>query len=221
MRLFKQVFKNQKGFTLPEVLIAAGIMGGIAVALTVLMKQQADQSTRSNQDSALALAKSEIIAMLANPANCNANLKSATISATKTPVTSLKTCASSASNPRCSTALAPADVIEKYPATAASASWTNTGVLDNRLKVTKIERSIVPVTVSGTCPTPPCRGLTTANFHITFTRRNLVQNSAGTTSEQFQEIKPEFVVPAIVVVSSAAPTVVAGCPKSWNSTELY
>lgn len=220
MRLFNQVFKNQKGFTLPEVLIAAGIMGGIAVALTFLMKQQADQSNRSNQDSALALAKSEILAMMANPANCNANLKSVAVSATKTPVTSLKTCAVASGNERCANALAPTDVIEKYPATDQAASWEGTGILDKRLKITKIERTVAPVSIPS-CPNPPCFGLTTANLHITFTRRNVVQNFAGVTEEKFQPIQPEFVVPAVVVVSSAASTVVAGCPKSWNSTELY
>ena len=65
--------RNNKGFTLVEVMIAAAAMGGLAVVLVQMAKTQSQQSAKSKISLDLAQMKSEIQTYFSNPAHCNAN----------------------------------------------------------------------------------------------------------------------------------------------------
>lgn len=194
------LFKNDRGFSLPEVLIAAGILGGVAVGMMALMKQQTDQSIEGKVQADLAQAKAEIIAAITTPANCNANFYSKTISGFT--MSDIKTCNGSACGSGGGTG------VTKIATVSTSGSpevWTGTGISE-RVKLVSITPTIAPVTLVS----PATRALTTVTLDLVFRHKQ--------TGNRPPKNLPSMKFTTVVVANT---TTILGCPKSWNSTVVY
>ncbi len=190
--------KNNLGFSLPEVLIASLILGGVAVGLMSLMRQQTDQSVDAKIQADLAQAKAEIIAAITTPSHCNANFYDKTI--TGFTMSDIKNCNGSA----CGTG--GGTTVSKIPTVAATGSpevWTGTGISD-RVKLV----SIAP-TVVATNAVDPAKALTSVHLDLVF-RYKPTGNKA-----------PKNVNMRLTTVVVANTVKIVGCPKSWNSTVVY
>lgn len=76
---------NQKGFTLPEVLVAAALLGGVALITAKLMGDQAAQQAYVIAQSEVAKSVSEVENYLNNPVTCRDFLKGKNIGTDVSP----------------------------------------------------------------------------------------------------------------------------------------
>jgi prepilin-type N-terminal cleavage/methylation domain-containing protein len=189
--LFKSL--NNKGFTLPEVLIAAAIMGGIALVSTQLMQDQANQVIKSKLTSDLAQFRTEVQTLLQNPSHCQANFYNRT-AGTSNP-TSITTCSITTAGACRGSGAANS----KFPVHTASWLQTNTRISE-RLRVSALSLTIPSVT-----------GVAIGNADLTIT----VQSRPNMTAA----VKTETVFISVPVIISGS--TVIGCPRSFNSTIAY
>ncbi|MDO9181858.1 MAG: prepilin-type N-terminal cleavage/methylation domain-containing protein [Bacteriovorax sp.] len=196
MRFFKLI-RNKKGFTLPEVLIAAAVMGVIALGLTSLTKQQAETTVKSKVNAELTQLKNEIFSILSNPNNCNANFYNKLAGATIPGITAINYCSTATS---CTGAGTP---LPKFP--AQSASWLQTVTkISDRVRITAISITVTPAITTSAV-------LSNAQMSVTVENKNRL----GVATPKADVLL--FNVP--VVLGSAG--LVTGCPKSWNTTNVY
>lgn len=188
-------YKNNKGFTLPEVLIAALIMGGIAVGLAFLMKQQTQQTVKSKTDADIIQLRSEILSTLTSPNGCNANFYG--FGPGPTAVLNFKVCGVAAVG-----SCRPGGT-NKIPVVTTSWSPTTTKISD-RVRITALSITVQSATPAGAIPAV----LTTGTLTATVESRGSIATGAPSKTENLI-----FQVP--VVFNGAT---VTGCPKSWNTT---
>ena len=67
--------KNQSGFTLVEIMVAVGLLGGLAVAGMSLFKNQDKAQKNVEKNYEVTAITNEIRNVLSNPANCLASLQ--------------------------------------------------------------------------------------------------------------------------------------------------
>jgi prepilin-type N-terminal cleavage/methylation domain-containing protein len=186
--------KNQKGFTLVEVLIAAGILGGVALVMLQLTKDQSTQSAKNKFNVDLAQFKTEVQTILQSPAHCQANFYNKT-SGTSNP-TSIYSC-----NTTTAGACRPGVPVSKFPVYTTDWNPTSTKISD-RIRISGISMTISPA-VTGTA-------LSSATVVVSLqTRPNLSQTVSTNESVSIS-------VPVVMTAST-----VIGCPKSFNSTLTY
>lgn len=193
------LLKNSRGFSLAEVMIASLILGGIAVAMMALMRQQSNSSIEGKVQADLAQAKAEIISLLTVPSHCNANFYNRTISGFT--MTSIRSCTSGT----CSTTGSGAIKIPTVSDAGSPESWTGTGISD-RVKLVSITPTIAPVTIVA----PATRALTTVTLDLVFRHKQ--------TGTRNPKSLPAMKLNTVVVSDG---TTILGCPKTWNSTVVY
>ena len=202
------------------MLIAAGIMGGLAVAVMFLMKQQGALSTKSKIDSDLAQVKSEISSLLINPAHCNANFKSLSVPSSNIAKASILTCNMASGNARCSNVVAGTTtakfvaVAETGGSPALDTNWPAGSLINPNLKISYIKVSVASPNLM---PAPASQiGLTNATVEVGFSERILKPSGANVVAAA-KRLNPLKV--NVIVVANASQ--VLGCPRSWNTTALY
>lgn len=172
-------------------------MGGIAVALMFLTKQQTHQSIKSKNDADLAMAKSEIIGLLNTPSHCNANFKNLSTAAASA-VTNLYTCTSGACTATTGARVSKfAAIPTGWPGTAQVLA----GQISERVKIASITRTMTGSTAGS-------NAVNLATLEIKFVLKSI------TGPETNQVIK----FPVAIITNG---TTVQGCPKSTNSTQPY
>ena len=144
MAKFSSQFKDNKGFTLMEVVVASALLGVIAIAVISLTKMQSNIQVKSTNDNDLAQLRSEIIALLANPAHCNANF--AGITASTPQPSSISQCPTTTSG-SCNTLNA-----------GTPKTWSST---NTRVSITGIQRSFETLTSTTDI-------VTTGSIRVTF-----------------------------------------------------
>lgn len=189
--------RGNKGFTLVEVMIAALMLGGIAVGVMFLAKQQTDTSLKSQSESDINQFKSEMLSLLSSPNHCNANF--ANLTTTSPAPTGIKTC-NVAGTSNCKDGTGTADKIPVY-----TTDWDKTKTkISMRTRLSSLSRSFV---VSQ--PKAPAVVMLTTG---TLTARLEYRDSSKGT------LKTKDVTITVPVITDG--TKVTGCPKSWNSTEV-
>ncbi len=194
MKIFlKYRLLGKGGFTLPEVLIAAAMLGGIALVMTQLMKDQANQTVKSKLTSDLAQFRTEVQTLLQNPSHCQANFYN------KTAGTSAPT-----SITLCNTTVAGAcrgvgAATTRFPVYTTDWNPTNTRVSD-RLRVSALSLTVPSVT-----------GVSIGNADLRIT----VQSRPDLNSV----VKSESVFISVPVIINGS--TVIGCPRSFGSTIPY
>lgn len=190
--------KNREGFSLPEVMIAVAILGGIALVMMQMTKEQTKQQVQSRIDADLAQAKQEIASLMANPAHCNANFYNKT--GTSSPVAIYTCSTTNAASCRGGGGV----LVSKFPK-LTGATWTGGGVSDHH----RVRVSNITLTIADLNPAPPATlVITTASLQVQFQTKNL-------TTTRFE--KPITFSTPVVYNGS----IVVGCPKTWNSTVLF
>jgi hypothetical protein len=183
-------------------MIAAGILGGIAVVMLQITKDQASQSVKSKVSNDLAQFKSRLLALILNPANCNANFAGLAASTTHTP-SQIYSCTLAGAH--CQAGPGSANTGITYPVDTADWVSNNTKISD-RIRVEGIS-----IAVSSTTAT---RAISNAKVTITLnTRPDMMKNGV-------QTYKTETINIDVPVVLQGSGTI-QGCPKAWNSTVIY
>jgi hypothetical protein len=187
-------------------MVAALILGGIGLGVMQLAKQQGNQTIRSRTDADIAQAKAEILALLTNPAHCNANFTGLSPSAAggdvmTAGVFTLKRCDTTVSANCLSSGQ-----VTKYSLLGTS-TWPGSagGGVTDRVQITRVVRTIPLVTPVS----PATKAISNATLEITFSAKQL---SGIITTE-----KMNFTT-AVVFNNSGT---IAGCPRSWNTTNVY
>lgn len=188
-----------------EVLIAAGILGGLGVVMFQITKDQASQSVRSKVVADVAQFKSQLQAMLLSPVHCNANF--ATRATGTAAATSFYKCNTTVRGPLvCKTAIGSGSTAIYPVFAAASTDWdaTHTQITD-RIRVRAINITINSVVAIG---------ISNAQVVVQLdTRPDVSKNSAVPL------IKTETLKIDVPVVMNAG--TVIGCPMTWNTTVVY
>ena len=180
-----------------EVLVAVGILGVLTLAMLQMTKSQSDQSVNAKIATDISQIKVQIQSIITNPPHCNANFfgKTGAISATSVYQCSTYTAGA------CRTTGSPQS---KIPVN--SSSWTGTGSSSERVRVSSLSLSVVSVAVPSGLTSVMSTGMITATFQAK------ALNGRVKTEDPITFNTP-------VVINSAG--TVLGCPKSWNSTEVY
>ena len=71
-------FVEKNGFSLVQVIVTMGLIGGLALISTVMMKNMTKNTVKSQVDSDILLATNEINAILSDPTNCKATVPTTT-----------------------------------------------------------------------------------------------------------------------------------------------
>ncbi len=210
--MFLKSLKNNKGFTLVEIMVAAGILGGLAIVMFQISKDQAGTMLKSKVNTDVGQFKSEVIQLFGVPTNCNANVATLNVG-TNTPITAINVCAIRASA-GCMAATAGSRAVRfpVYTPATGTEVWPQTSTrISDRVRVKSI--SAVLTGATGVA-------LSTAKFTITLeTKPALPRTTNAGTSAQVVVLKDEIVEVNVPVVMSGS--TVLGCPKSWNSTVPY
>lgn len=185
-------FLGERGFTLPEVLIASAMLGGIALVMTQLMKDQATQTVKTKLTSDLAQFRTEVQTLLQNPSHCQANFFNKTGTSAPTSITLCNTTTAGA----CRTTGSPTS---RFPVHTADWVPANTRISD-RLRVSALSLTVPTVT-----------GVAIGNADLTVT----VQSKPNLNTV----VKSETVFVSVPVIMNGA--TVIGCPRSFNSTIPY
>lgn len=82
---------KKNGFGLVEVLIAAGLLGGLALVATYLFQMQSRNSTKANLDSDVLLITNEIVAILSDQTKCTNIFFGRNALSTTTGITNINT----------------------------------------------------------------------------------------------------------------------------------
>lgn len=72
-KIFHQIFENENGVGLIEVMLAAAIVGGGAMLTMHLANQNKNTILEADVDKDIALVSNEIFSLLVDPPSCNAN----------------------------------------------------------------------------------------------------------------------------------------------------
>lgn len=189
-----------------EVLIAAGILGGLGVVMFQITKDQASQTVRSKVIADMAQFKSQLQALLLNPVHCNANFAQKTTTAAGVPfkpaafykcdLLTAGACHTGGNPPAGATAV--------YPINTTDWVQTNTKITD-RIRIKNIEFTIGSVIA---------KNISNAKIKVDLELRpDVSKNSA------LPVVKTETVFIDVPVVMNVG--VIEGCPRSWNTTLVY
>lgn len=185
-------------------MIAAAMMGGLALVMMQIMKSQTNTSVQSGIDADVSQLKSELQAILNNPANCNANFYGKIPPLADVALAQINQCdtfVAGACKPG-----APVALTKFTP--DASATWSANSY-SKRVRIKSMTLSITnTVAPGGAAPLV----LTNATIKVTIQKR-LLNNTIVDLPERPFEFNT-------IVVKDNTPVVV-GCPKSWNSTVVY
>lgn len=219
-----------------EVLIAAAIMGGVAVVLLQIMKDQAKSKAKSDIELAIGQAQTEIVNLINTPAHCNANFATlATIAPPPAPLPNplpslptispavapaLKTCLNPNVSGACRTGATGATTVSKFP--VYHTSWganqwePSMTKISGRVRITSLRYEVY---TGPTMTPPPATGTGTGygslqnlKLHVTYEINNENLKEIATT----RSITKVYNTSVIVNGSS-----VVGCPRSINSTVPY
>jgi hypothetical protein len=176
-------------------MVAAAMLGGIALVMLQLSKSQNTQTVQSKISLDLAQLKTDIQSYLSNPAHCNVNFKGLT-SAGITPV-AIYACTEANLN-NCQTRGPGANIAARIPVTNG-AVWTP--------PYERVRVSAVTIAIASATPTAPSTAvITTATLNVT------IQTKDMTGVKTLPQVLG-FTAP--VVFNG---TIVTGCPKNLNST---
>ena len=188
-------------------------MGGLAVVLLQITKDQTKTQVIGEIDGALVQAQNDILGIVSNPAHCNANFVNKTADGTNRALTSDRIAT-------CNTVLTGACngigavATDKYiPLHTSDWNASNTKI-SNRVRISALTYSAPSTTamVVGTGQNQGYGTIQNLSLNVTFQIKELPRNGVEFT----RTVTKTFSVPVIV-----NGTVIKGCPKSANSTVPY
>ncbi|MBC7712360.1 MAG: prepilin-type N-terminal cleavage/methylation domain-containing protein [Rhizobacter sp.] len=197
-----QLFKSNKGFTLVEILIAVGLMSGIALVMMQITKDQANQMVKNQVFGDIASFKTEVSSIFTNPAHCNANFIGLTAGTSHPAI--LKSCDTTIPNNTCF--LIANTRINRFPVVTAAWGQSTTKIAD-KIRMKDVKFVISPTTASVTA-------LSSVAVEIDLeSKPALPVYVGGVPTYQIKQDVITFTVPVVMNGSN-----VLGCPKTWNST---
>lgn len=207
-------YKNQKGFTLTEIMVAVAIMGGFSLGIMQMTGGLSKLTSKSNIDSDLAQANAQIMTYFTTPNHCNANFSGLPVGSIS-PIAIYSCAASSCLGANNNTP--PAKIMIPIVTGWTSvndAKWTQsiTGI-STKIRIVGLSFTVSPVTVTaGTYP----YALSTLRYSVTY------QTRLDATALNYRVIVKDFFVSVVVngPIGAQANKIV-GCPKAWNSTVPY
>jgi hypothetical protein len=179
-------------------MVAAGILGGLALVMMQLSKSQNQQSVRSKVYLDLTQLKTEIQTYMTGPAHCNANFYNKTVGANFNP-TAVYSCATTLTT-NCGSSGGIANA--KIPVFASGSAWA---APFDRVRVTGLVAYINPLTPIA----PATKIISSASLKVSFQTKDM---AGAKTMADFTYNTP-------VVLSNTGQ--ILGCPKSLNSTVPY
>lgn len=198
--------KNQ-GFTLVEVMVAAGVVAIIAIIILQTAKMQSNTNIEAQADTDVTSAVNEIIKIFNTPSHCNANFKNS-VGQTFSPLDgTVQSYASTKGIYRCTAATGCSGGADgtnsflQYP--IVTTSWdAGTTKISNRVRIIGITYSGFGVTGTGNI-------LSAIQVKVTFEKK-VSPTTTKTVAKSFT---------GGVVLNS--PSTILGCPKNTNSAVPY
>jgi prepilin-type N-terminal cleavage/methylation domain-containing protein len=200
---FLKYLNNRKGFSMVEVMIGSGILGVVALGLTSLTKQTAEQAVKAKVNADITQLKAEILTTLNKPSNCNANFYGTPVNGVSQNRASILKCNGALT---CLTVSAAAST-SRFLVHTTSWNPAQTTVSD-RIRIIGITRSVsaVPVPAAGQ------KVITSANLAVTVERfLKIGSTGAAARTEVLNFNVPVVTDPTMLVI---------GCPLSWNTTNV-
>ena len=192
-------------------MVTAAILGGLALVLMQLSKQQTEQTVASNISNDMAQLKTQIQSYLLAPSHCNANFYNVTNTSSGSPYQpagGIATCGplGTASTDSClgTSAVVP-NTIKKSNTTDDWSQATGT----KRVRVTGVD-----LWVDNLVPPSGTSVVSTGYMKVTFQSKLFKPNPTYPSG-----VKTDQVLYKTPVVWNGSR--VTGCPKSWNSTVIY
>jgi prepilin-type N-terminal cleavage/methylation domain-containing protein len=207
----RQLLK-QRGFTLVEAMVTAAILGGLALVLSQLTKQQGEQTVASNISNDTSMIKTQIQSYLMAPSHCNANFYG--VSATSStspyqPAEGINTCGSTTDSCRGSAAVLKGTIKKFTDDATAVANWA-TAPGSKRVRVSGVDLWADKLVI----PSGSTAIVSTGYMKVTLQSKLYKPTGATPTG-----VKVDTLLFKSPVVWDG--TKVSGCPKSWNSTVPY
>jgi prepilin-type N-terminal cleavage/methylation domain-containing protein len=207
----RQLLK-QRGFTLVEAMVTAAILGGLALVLSQLSKQQSEQTVASAISNDTSMLKTQIQSYLMAPSHCNANFYGVTATASTSPyqpTNGINTCGSTTDSCRGSSAVVQGTIKKFTDDATVNTNWA-TAPGSKRVRVSGVDlwadRLVIP---SGS----------TAIVSTGYMKVTLQAKLMKATPTYPTGVKVDSLLFKTPVVWDG--TKVSGCPKSWNSTVPY
>lgn len=202
-----KALRNRNGFTLVEIMIAVGVLGGLTLVLMQVMKSQTKTSVKTQIEADLAQMKTEIQSLINNPANCNANFKGR--AAGTIALTSLLRCNIPTVN--CKTTGTTTGVVVPQLAVDVTPNWAPGA---NRYSQ-KVRIKSISLEIQNTSPPGGTSPLVLTPIVLTVTTEDRMPRVAGEST-----LKKETVM-KFYTTGVYNGTSVVGCPQSLNSTLIY
>jgi prepilin-type N-terminal cleavage/methylation domain-containing protein len=192
--------KTNRGFTLAEVMVATAILGLVSVGVVKVISDQSKLNSRSEVGAEMAQVNVKIMNILISPNHCNANFYAKAL--TNNAVTAVYSCGSQSLGCHGANAVSSIPVVSSGTSeTDAFWSQSTTG-LTNKIRIKSISYAVPSVSV------------TTALSNLVYT---VTYQTRLDPKTPMQTIIKKFTVPVVVTGSTS----IAGCPKSFDSTDVY
>jgi prepilin-type N-terminal cleavage/methylation domain-containing protein len=203
---------KQRGFTLVEAMVTAAILGGLALVLVQLSKQQTEQTVASNISNDMSMMKTQIQSYLLAPSHCNANFYGVTQTSSAAPyqpAEGINTCGSTTDSCRGSAAVQKG-TIKKYTDDATQTNNWATTPGSKRVRVSGVDLWVDRLVI----PSGSTAIVSTGYMKVTFQSKLYKPNSTWSNG-----VKVDSALYKTPVIWNGSQ--VTGCPKSWNSTVPY
>jgi prepilin-type N-terminal cleavage/methylation domain-containing protein len=203
---------KQRGFTLVEAMVTAAILGGLALVLSQLSKQQGEQTVASGISNDTSMIKTQIQSYLMAPSHCNANFYGVSaINSTSPyqPAAGINTCGSTTDSCRGSAAVVTGTIKKFTDDATVSANWA-TAPGNKRVRVSGVDLWVDKLVI----PAGSSAIVSTGYMKVTLQSKLFKPTGANPTG-----VKVDSLLFKTPVVWNG--TMITGCPKSWNSTVPY
>ena len=193
-------------------MVTAAILGGLALVLSQLSKQQGEQNVTSAISNDTSMIKTQIQSYLMAPSHCNANFYGVTAIASTSPyqpAEGINTCGSNTDSCRGSAAVMKGTVKKFTDDTTVSTNWA-TAPGAKRVRVSGVDLWADKLVI----PSGSTAIVSTGYMKVTLQSKLMKPTGAYPTG-----VKVDTLLFKTPVVWNG--TQVTGCPKSWNSTVPY